>query len=321
MAEIFYSEADAQMLQDKVVVLTGGAQGIGAATVALYHSLGAHVYFGDWDEAKGLQLQQTLSAKGSSAGATTTTTDGSVGDTLGPGPGSGPGPGPGTVHFQRLNVCDYASQLSLFDTPFNAHGRVDVAVSCAAVSETGSWFEPEALDLESVKEVSSGNPAAAKPLLPPLPLPTPRRHSPAPLCLVSSIAGITEAPGLFSYSASKHGIIGLMRALRPFTPSRFGSVRVNAVCPWATDTQLLGGVKTAWEREGMPLNTPLDVAKVVVQDESLTGTAIFVTGGRYFDTEEGLARTMPLWMGQHNAREFIKGQQILGLGGNWAGES
>ena len=34
------------------------------------------------------------------------------------------------------------------------------------------------------------------------------------LTLVSSVAGILESPDLFVYSASKHGVIGLMRSLR-----------------------------------------------------------------------------------------------------------
>lgn len=138
------------------------------------------------------------------------------------------------------------------------------------------------------------------------------------ICLVSSIAGITEAPGLFAYSTAKHGIIGLMRALRPWAPSRYG-VRVNAICPWATDTQLLG-VKDMWVREKMPMNTPDDVGRIIVQcsaDGALNGTAVFVTGGRFFDTEEGVTRTLPQWMGAENAEIFFKGQELLGMGDNW----
>lgn len=61
----------------------------------------------------------------------------------------------GSAYYQKLDVRDYDSQLALFDTPFKAHGHVDVAVSCAAVKEPGGWFEPDDLDLETVKKVGS----------------------------------------------------------------------------------------------------------------------------------------------------------------------
>lgn len=48
---------------------------------------------------------------------------------------------------------DYASQLALFDAAYKAHGRVDVAISCAAVTEPAGWFEPEDLNLETVRKV------------------------------------------------------------------------------------------------------------------------------------------------------------------------
>lgn len=93
--------------------------------VALYYSLGAHVYFGDWDEFKGKQVEQQLLAESTG----------------------------GSVHFQKVDVRDYPSQLALFDVPFKVHGHVDVAVSCAAVKEPGGWFEPQDLNLDSVKKV------------------------------------------------------------------------------------------------------------------------------------------------------------------------
>ena len=143
------------------------------------------------------------------------------------------------------------------------------------------------------------------------------------IVLVSSIAGITEAPGLFAYSSGKHGVIGLMRALRPWAPPRYG-VRVNAICPWATDTQLLAGVRDRWVDEKMPLNAPADVARFILQcasDDSLNGRAVFVSGGRGFDTEEGVDRTQPQWMGEANSEVFQRGQRILGLVSRAAGIS
>jgi NAD(P)-dependent dehydrogenase (short-subunit alcohol dehydrogenase family) len=49
------------------------------------------------------------------------------------------------------------------------------------------------------------------------------------ITLVASVAGFKESPGLFAYSAAKHGVVGLMRALRPFAAPLYG-IRVNTIC-------------------------------------------------------------------------------------------
>lgn len=110
------------------------------------------------------------------------------------------------------------------------------------------------------------------------------------LTLVSSIAGFTEAPGLFVYSTAKHGVYGLMRALRGLVcrgeacrRSKFyflvtdmltfsrrvliksspQAIRTNAICPWMTETRLVSGIEDAWHKAGLPRNTPMDVAKII----------------------------------------------------------
>lgn len=56
------------------------------------------------------------------------------------------------------------------------------------------------------------------------------------LVLVSSIAGFKESTNLAVYTASKHGVLGLLRGVR-IQAAREG-VRVNAVCPWMTSESL-----------------------------------------------------------------------------------
>lgn len=66
----------------------------------------------------------------------------------------------------------------------------------------------------------------------------------------------------------------------------------------------------------MPLNTPADVARYIIQvtaEPQTHGKALFVTGGNAVDIEEGLAATQPQWLGENNSREFNLGQEILGL--------
>ena len=83
------------------------------------------------------------------------------------------------------------------------------------------------------------------------------------LVLVSSTAGFKETPGLFVYQASKHGVLGLLRSLRLYLPKTHG-VRVNAICPWMTDTVMVDGIRDNWVKERLPVNTPADVGRIMI---------------------------------------------------------
>lgn len=59
-----------------------------------------------------------------------------------------------------------------------------------------------------------------------------RRGGGGELVLVSSIAGFKECTGLVAYTASKHGVVGIMRDLHlTATPE---NIHVNVICPWMT---------------------------------------------------------------------------------------
>lgn len=110
---------------------TGGAQGIGAAAVELLFDVGAHVFFGDWDDKKGRQLEQDLKSRTSKNG--------------------------GSVSFRQVDVRNHDMQLALFDDAHSTHKRVDVAIQCAGLIEPKGWFEPEDLNLETVRKVCQDN--------------------------------------------------------------------------------------------------------------------------------------------------------------------
>jgi NAD(P)-dependent dehydrogenase (short-subunit alcohol dehydrogenase family) len=279
----------------------GGAQGIGAATISLLYERGAHVYFGDWDDVKGHQLVSHLQSSMPHGG--------------------------GSVHFQKLDVRNYNEQLQLFKTPYEEKGHVDIAISCAAVIEPNGWFGPDQLSLEAVmtepqplKDTIDINLTSVV-LFCRIALafmkvdkdPTRPNDFSKSIVLVSSIAGIVEAAGLFAYSAAKHGIIGLMRSLRALATAKF-NIRINVVCPWATDTQMIDNVRSIWGKHRLPLNAPNDVAQFIAQlatDKSLSGKSVLVAGGRGFDTEEGIDKTMSEWFGPLTD-DFWRGQKALG---------
>jgi NAD(P)-dependent dehydrogenase (short-subunit alcohol dehydrogenase family) len=105
---------------------------------------------------------------------------------------------------------------------------------------------------------------------------------------ISSTAGIAGVPEMTAYTASKHGVIGLTRALSLELGRR--GVRANCICPGATLTPMLLSTPSEY-REARVRRVPLrrladpsDQANVVaflLSDASayITGAAIPVDGG------------------------------------------
>lgn len=192
MTHQFHPPSPSPNLQDKVLVLTGGALGVGAQIVRLAHAAGAHVFFGDVLVTPGQELAASLA--------------------------SGP-----TVHFQKCGVTSYQDTLALFEAAYKAFGRVDHAVANAGIGERGNIVS-EDLDLEGVKEEPTGavdvldvnlKGAVFFARIASVYLrQRGSREGDKSLTLVSSVAGFREDPGLFVYVPSKHGVLGLMRALR-----------------------------------------------------------------------------------------------------------
>jgi len=227
------------------------------------------------------------------------------------------------------DVTSYDSLLALFDRALKLYGRVDIAISNAGIIEQPGWFEPST-DLDSVRIAPSTavldinltgtlyfSRIAAVYL----------RQKATPkdgksLVLVSSVAGFQESPGLFVYQAAKHGVIGLMRSLRKYFPVTYGNIdiRVNCVCPGATDTAMVQTFQEAWKNEGLPMNTPEGVARMIVGvsiEEKLNGESIYVEGDRGWAFEERLHHTQPQWLGEVAASNLSRGQAFLADGSKW----
>jgi NAD(P)-dependent dehydrogenase (short-subunit alcohol dehydrogenase family) len=319
-------------LNGRVVVLTGGASGIGAATVKLLHSKGAKVIFGDVNERGAEEVIKATSSA--------------------------------TVQFLKCDASKYSDNLALFKTALHQYGHVDHAVANAGLIEQGYWFHPKD-GLDGVEEEPSvavldvnlkGVLFFARIACAYL---AHGQHSEAPmdksLTVLASVAGFKESPGIPVYQACKHGVLGLMRSLRLFAPAAYPGLRINAVCPSMTLTRMVAGIKDSWMASGAPVNQPNDIANVIVgiaasgpgrqaikydesqsraramgrhaggmdwddQSHGLHGRAIYVAGGEGWDIEEGLDRTEHLWLGAEPSAAMAKAQRSLGGGGDWLGK-
>ncbi|KAK3680092.1 hypothetical protein LTR78_000469 [Recurvomyces mirabilis] len=304
-----FQPGPASSLKGKVVVLTGGALGVGQSLVRLLHTAGAHVFFGDVLDSAGQSLEKDLDN-----------------------PDGGDGP---RVKFVPCDVTKYSDNVTLFQTAYELCGRVDHAIANAGLGEQGNMFDP-ALDLESVKQDPGKSMAVVDvnlkgPLyfarVASVYLRQPAREGgndskqDKSLTLVSSVAGFREDPGLYVYTASKHGVLGLMRSLRSsLAETQPNPIRTNAICPWMTTTRLVAGIEDIWKANDLPANSPEDVARTIVgvtSDGKVCGGTIYIEGGRAWNIEEGILGTRKEWLGESRERDLGKGTQLMGGGDHW----
>ena len=231
----------------RVAVVTGAAQGQGAAEARLLAEHGCSVVLTDVND------DGARTAADIAAGT------------------------PGDAEFVRLDVTDEPGWQRLADDLRSRHGRLDVLVNNAGVAFRHGLMETERADFERVLGVNLVGPFLAIRALAPLM----RDSGGGSIVNVGSAAGMT---GHFSaaYSSSKWGLRGLTKvAAMEFAPWQ---IRVNAIHPGIVNTAIVPG-DTAFPA-AMSRFTPLgraaeveDVAPLVL---FLAGDgARFVTGSDF----------------------------------------
>lgn len=153
------------------------------------------------------------------------------------------------ITYHHCDTTSYASQLSLFAAAHAAHNRIDIVVANAGVAHHRDIFALTANDAEwndiekepSMREIDvnlKGVVFSAR-----IGVWYLRKNGKegegegeggGDIVLVSSISGFKESGGLATYSASKHGVVGLMRGLHVDLIKE--NIRINVICPWMTST-------------------------------------------------------------------------------------
>lgn len=261
-------------LDQAVVLVTGGASGIGAACVERFVNEGAHVIIADVQDDAGRALA------------------GRLGD---------------TASFEHTDVTDEASVAGTFDSVIDRFGRLDVCFANAAVfGAVGPLADLRVEDLDltlaiNLRGVILTAQHAARVM-------TPARRG--VILTTASPGGLIGGAGPAVYSASKAGIIGFSRAIA--AELRPQGIRVMTVVPGAIasamtaaavvgDAADLDGTETAMAQNSMlgRAGVPADIAGTVAflaSDDAgyLTGSEVFVDAG-YTHAGASAAFAGPAW--------------------------
>jgi NAD(P)-dependent dehydrogenase (short-subunit alcohol dehydrogenase family) len=195
------TDVKASRLEGRVAVVTGGASGIGLATVRRFAAEGAKVVIGDVDPAAGKTAADEVGGL-----------------------------------FVATDVTDPAAVENLFQQAFDTYGSVDIAFNNAGISppddnsilDTGleAWRKVQEVNLTSVYLCCK----AAIPYMK-------RQGKGSIINTASFVAVMGAATSQISYSASKGGVLAMSRELG-VEFAREG-IRVNALCPGPVNTPLL----------------------------------------------------------------------------------
>ncbi|KAJ5413199.1 Short-chain dehydrogenase/reductase SDR [Penicillium sp. CMV-2018d] len=206
--------------------------------------------------------------------------------------------------FVSTDIVNWAELTSCFEKAIATFGKVDIVIANAGIMESESVLDMNNVDTNGrlLESLEAGRVIDVN------------LKGTLNIASTSSYFGGT---GVAAYIASKHGVLGLLRACHDVARSH--GVRVNAVAPFLTPTHITAGFAHKWDEAGLEKNTPDRVAEaiaVVSLDEEREGNCVLVAGKYLRELEGPRATLLPSWLGVDLAEFMGQAMQFfVSIGG------
>ena len=264
-------------LTGKVAIVTGGASGMGLATVERFLEEGAYVVVGDLNAENGRALMEAMKKTGNAE----------------------------NIRFTRTDVSVEDDVAAMTDLAVEAFGRLDIVFNNAGIGGAfGPITEIEVDDWDItfnvlVRSVFLGTKHAARVMIP--------QGEGGSIINTASIAGMGGGAGPQAYSAAKEAVVNLSKTTAVELAEN--SIRVNAICPGLIFTPLMhsGNEEQAEEvvSELQPLRKRGEGSDIAAMASFLASDdSLFVSGQEHI-VDGGLLAAGPRVQGRlHNSRNL-----------------
>jgi 3-oxoacyl-[acyl-carrier protein] reductase len=190
-------------LENKVAIITGGANGIGLAACERFAEEGAHVIMADFDEVAGKEQEALLKSKELD------------------------------VTFLQLDVVDRHSILKLVEQTIKKYGKIDILINNAGITQDATLLKMEPEQFQNVLNVNLIGVFNCTQTVVPYML----EKGSGKVINTSSVSGVYGNFGQTNYAATKAAVVGMTKTWA----KEFGckGINVNAVAPGFTVTAMV----------------------------------------------------------------------------------
>lgn len=217
------------IFNDKTVIITGGSEGVGAATARLFADAGANLMLVARNKKNLEAVAEELRDKTK-------------------------------VEIFAMDVTDADACIDVFKKSQFEFGRVDILVNNAGYHARGMVEEVEAAELARIVDVNLRAPI----MLSRIALPYLREAGEGAIINVGSLAGRTPVPGSATYAATKAGLRAFSLALAE--ELRGSKIKIGLVSPGPIDTAFIMSDmnKVSDITFSQPMSTAKDVAQTIL---------------------------------------------------------